>query len=241
MSARAWSGALVIGVGWAMLDAQIGENDGHAHLAHQIILGLDGAVVITAASEITAPKGKAVLIPAGQTHAIGPKGRQTRSVYVDPRFSGVRNDRKDGPLVFLHDDVSAALRDIGNADQARHWARMFAGRLPGSAIDARLQTAFENADALTSPAALARALSLSPSRLRDIVMSDFGVPPSKLLQWLQLLGAAKALEASASLADAAAAGGFSDQAHFTRRLRQWFGVTPKAGLSGLEVSIDDPI
>jgi AraC-like DNA-binding protein len=72
-------------------------------------------------------------------------------------------------------------------------------------------------------------------------MSDFGVPPSKLLQWLQLLGAAKALEASASLADAAAAGGFSDQAHFTRRLRQWFGVTPKVGLSGLEVSIDDPI
>jgi len=99
---------------------------------------------------------------------------------------GVRNDRKDGPLVFLHDDVSASSERYWQCRQARHWARMFAGRLPGSAIDARLQTAFENADALTSPAALARALSLSPSRLRDIVVSDFGVPPSKLLQWLQL-------------------------------------------------------
>ena len=88
-------------------------------------------------------------------------------------------------------------------------------------------------------AALARELTLSPTRLREIVKADFGVPPSKLLQWLQLLGAAKAMEASSSLADAAAAGGFADQAHFTRRLQQWFGVTPKIGLSGLEVSVDD--
>ena len=51
--------------------------------------------------------------------------------------------------------------------------------------------------------------------------------------------AAKAMEASSSLADAAAAGGFADQAHFTRRLQQWFGVTPKIGLSGLGVSVDD--
>ena len=38
MSARAWSGAFGIGVGWARLDAQIGENDGHAHSPHQVIL-----------------------------------------------------------------------------------------------------------------------------------------------------------------------------------------------------------
>lgn len=116
---------------------------------------------------------------------------------------------------------------------------MFAGRLPGSAIDARLKTVLGEVDALTSPAALARALSLSPSRLREIVKADFGVPPSKLLQWLQLLVAAKAMQTSASLADAAAAGGFADQAHFTRRLQQWFGVSPKIGLSGLEISVDE--
>jgi AraC-like DNA-binding protein len=239
MSAAPWSGALAIGVGWAALDARLGKNTAHAHLADQVILGLDGAVIVTTTSVMTAPKGKAVLIPAGQTHSIGPEGRLTRSVYVDPRFSGIRNDQKRDRPAFLRDDLSAALHDITDINQARDWARQFVGRLPGSAIDQRLQKALGNVRALASPAALARELALSPSRLREIVKADFGVPPSKLLQWLQLLGAAKAMEASSSLADAAAAGGFADQAHFTRRLQQWFGVTPKIGLSGLEVSVDD--
>ena len=95
-----------------------------------------------------------------------------------------------------------------------------------------------NKGAVESPAALARELALSPSRLREIVKAGFGVPPSKLLQWLQLLASAEALATTDRLCDAAAAGGFSDQAHFTRRLRQWFGVTPGTGLQGLEISID---
>lgn len=239
MSAASWSGALAIGIGWAALDARLGMNKAHAHLAHQIIMGLDGPVVITTIREIIAPKGKAVLIPAGQVHTVGPVQRLTRSVYVDPRFSGIRNDRERDQPVFLSDDLSIALQNTSDVNQARIWARMFAGRLPGSAIDARLKNVLGEVDALTSPAALARALSLSPSRLREIVKADFGVPPSKLLQWLQLLVAAKAMQTSASLADAAAAGGFADQAHFTRRLQQWFGVSPKTGLSGLEISVDE--
>ena len=62
MSAAPWSGALAIGVGWAALDARLGKNKAHAHLAHQVILGLDGAVVVTTNSEIIAPKGKAIHI-----------------------------------------------------------------------------------------------------------------------------------------------------------------------------------
>ena len=239
MSAAPWSGALAIGVGWAALDARLGKNKAHAHLAHQVILGLDGAVVVTTTSEIIAPKGKAIHIPAGQTHSIGPEGRLTRSIYIDPRFSGIRNDQQCNQPACLSDDLSAALERITDTNQARDWAKRFAGRLPGSAIDSRLQKALGNVRALANPAALARELALSPTRLREIVKADFGVPPSKLLQWLQLLGAAKAMEASSSLADAAAAGGFADQAHFSRRLQQWFGVTPKIGLSGLEVSVDD--
>jgi AraC-like DNA-binding protein len=66
---------------------------------------------------------------------------------------------------------------------------------------------------------------------------DFGVPTAKLLQWLQLQQAIEALQQSQNLADAAAAGGFSDQAHFTRRLVEWFGVTPAQGLARLEISV----
>ena len=58
MSAAPWSGALAIGVGWAALDARLGKNTAHAHLAHQVILGLDGAVVVTTNSDIIAPKAR---------------------------------------------------------------------------------------------------------------------------------------------------------------------------------------
>src|SRR3546814_12840702 len=66
----------------------------------------------------------------------------------------------------------------------------------------------------------------------DVCSSDlFGVPPAKLLQWLQLQRAVRALVSGEGLADAAAAGGFADQSHFTRRCAQWLGVPPSAGLS----------
>ena len=165
MSAAPWSGALAIGVGWAALDARLGKNTAHAHLAHQVILGLDGAVVVTTNSDIIAPKGKAIQIPAGQTHSIGPEGRLTRSIYIDPRFSGIRNDQQCNQPACLSDDLSATLEHITDTNQARDWAKRFAGRLPGSAIDSRLQKALGNVRALANPAALARELTLSPTSL----------------------------------------------------------------------------
>ena len=237
MSLAPWSGELVIGVGWAALDARLGDNDAHSHLAVQITLGLDGPLILTTNREVRVPKGKAIQIPAGRTHAIGPPGRISRSIYFDPRFSDVRYNQKGAQPVFLRDDLSKKLLDIGEIQCAREWARQYAGRLHGSTIDKRLTEVLDKQSAIKNPAALARELALSPSRLREIVKADYGVPPSQLLQWLQLQAAVKTSENSSSLADMAAAGGFSDQSHFTRRLKQWFGVTPKSGLAKLNITV----
>ena len=80
------------------------------------------------------------------------------------------------------------------------------------------------------------SLAVAPG-LREIVGRDFGVPPAKLLQWLQLQRALRALVGGGGLADAAAAGGFADQSHFTRRCAQWLGVTPSAGLAAFAFEI----
>jgi AraC-like DNA-binding protein len=39
----------------------------------------------------------------------------------------------------------------------------------------------------------------------------------------------------AGLAEAAAAAGYADQAHFTRQLRRWFGVSPARGLASFRI------
>jgi AraC-like DNA-binding protein len=106
-----------------------------------------------------------------------------------------------------------------------------------SPIDSRLQQALAKIEPGTGPAELAQVIGLSTTRLRELTVHDFGVPTAKLLQWLHLQHAIEALRQSRSLADAAAAGGFSDQAHFTRRLVEWFGVTPSLGLAQLEISV----
>ena len=238
MSAASWTGTLFIGVGWAVLDAQLGDNAAHSHLAVQVVLGLDGPVIVATDKELVVPKGSAVMIPAGLIHSVGPAGRKARSVYIDPRFNGDADNYDRASPTILDNDLSAALRAAVDSNKAKAWARRFTGWTTNSGIDARIRKALIKTSAVESPSALAREVDLSPSRLREIVKAEFGVSPSKLLQWLQLIASAKAMATSTRLCDAAAAGGFSDQAHFTRRLRQWFGVTPGTGLQGLEISID---
>ncbi|MCW2305739.1 AraC family transcriptional regulator [Rhodobium gokarnense] len=54
----------------------------------------------------------------------------------------------------------------------------------------------------------------------------FGVSPHRFLVLRRLERAQADIRAGASLADAALAAGFADQAHMTRQFRQAFGVTP---------------
>ncbi len=121
---------------------------------------------------------------------------------------------------------------------------MVVGRDVGTGIHGQEAEGFANMsealaapDDLSSARALADVACLSPSRLREIVSRDFGVPPAKLLQWLQLQRSMRALVGGGGLADAAVAGGFADQSHFTRRCAQWLGVTPSAGLSAFAFEI----
>ncbi|MEV4892957.1 helix-turn-helix domain-containing protein, partial [Nonomuraea sp. NPDC055795] len=76
--------------------------------------------------------------------------------------------------------------------------------------------------------------SVTVSRTRYVFRGDgkarrqLGMPLSRWRIWVRLRRAAEAMRAGQSPADAALTGGFADQAHFTRRLREMMGLTPAA-------------
>lgn len=234
-----WSGAMTLGMGWAWLDARIGDNRAHRHVAHQISLALDDECEIGGSSPLRLRQGDALLIPAGTLHCLAPAGIAVRTIYVDPMFRGRNSLAAQTVCTRLNRDDASALLAIQDGKQARQWIADFLGLVGSRIIDRRLRAGLAESDADTSTTALAGMIGLSPARVREIAVRDFGVPPSKLLQWLQLQRAIDALRQSRNLADAAATGGFSDQAHFTRRLVEWFGVTPASGLNGLDILVSD--
>ena len=77
-------------------------------------------------------------------------------------------------------------------------------------------------------AAAAATLGDSPTGLARAFARTFGVPPHAYVLGRRLDAARERILGGAAIADVAAELGFADQAHLTRRFRQWFGTTPAA-------------
>jgi len=215
------TGTLFVGDGYIDLDGWIGENAAHSHLAFQLSIGLDGPIELI--GDETRLVADAILIAPNTRHWIGPVGRRVRSIYVEPQLSWARifAGRLDGRRM-----ISGATELIALADR------------PNAADDSRatrLRALIENAPAEQGPRDWARAWNLSPSRFRALCVELLGAPPIRLRQWARLKTAARALMDGAGPAEAAATAGYADQAHFTRQLRRWFGVSPARGLASLRI------
>jgi AraC-like DNA-binding protein len=82
---------------------------------------------------------------------------------------------------------------------------------------------------LTTPlrvADLAQAVGLSPFHATRLFTQATGLPPHAWRTQLRLQRSLAPLREGATVADVAAASGFTDQSHFTRHFRRMFGVPP---------------
>jgi AraC-like DNA-binding protein len=79
----------------------------------------------------------------------------------------------------------------------------------------------------------ARNAHVSVSCLRALAASSLSAPLAQWRSWRMLAKAARAIAEGRSLADAAAVAGFSDQAHLTRTMGRFFGVTPSVAATSL--------
>lgn len=99
-----------------------------------------------------------------------------------------------------------------------------------SPIDQRLYKALNilrlDHDGPGSVSRAANAVGLSGPRLRYVATHQMGVSLSQWIIWNKLERASKSLADGSSLSDAAADGGFSDQAHLARMIGM-IGMTPR--------------
>ncbi|SEJ50422.1 AraC family transcriptional regulator [Paraburkholderia diazotrophica] len=99
-----------------------------------------------------------------------------------------------------------------------------------AAADTRVATMKEQLTGdLAAPlklAELADAVGLSPFHAARLFTRATGLPPHAWRNQIRLQRSLAPLRAGASVADVAAASGFTDQSHFTRHFRRMFGVPP---------------
>ena len=225
----AWSGQFVFGSTFAAYFGPSDDNDLHQHAAFQIALARSGHVTVTD-GEGREWRGNAFVIRPLVMHAIGGEG-PLALIFFDPQSPlALQLGDHIGP-----DDIvplpEAALPVTHDAPPDLILEALEAcSALPPTHIDTRLAEAIARLGAdpgHVSIAETARQCGMSESRLRVLARTQLGVPLSTWLLWRKLEKAARELASGASLADAALAGDFSDQAHFTRAMRRMFGITPR--------------
>ena len=190
----------------------------HRHAAFQIVVGRPDTVDVRDAGGIT-HRAVALVVPPMTPHCL----QATPDVlvfFVEPHCAfadELRRHYGDGISAApeLHDLSEDDIRPVGNRDSDE--------------LDARLVLALNAlVDSEIGLPAVAARVGLSPQRLRALARGQLGMPLARWRAWTRLRRAAEALQRGQTLADAATAAGFSDQAHFSRQMREMMGLTPAA-------------
>jgi AraC-like DNA-binding protein len=213
--------SFVVGEGYAAYRGPAIDVVAHRHAAFQVAIAVGGVVAIVDASG-ACHRGAALVVAPMARHRIL-ADTDLLTFFVEPHcaFADRLRERCGDAVTAapeLHDLTEAQLRP----------AR------PSAALDPRLVAAM---DAVTAPGAsmpeVAARVDLSPQRLRALARRQLGMPLLRWRAWVRLGVAAEALRDGRSIADAAITGGFADQAHLTRWMREMMGLTPTVALAAL--------
>lgn len=221
-----WAGEFTFGPDWAAFRGRAADNRAHAHTTAQLVLA-GGSDAVLHRPDGSAARGAALLVRPGVRHALAPLAQVTL-VFLEPQTDlahAVDLASPPGDIAPLAPMIAARI-DLAGPLHACLDALI---PEPAAPVDPRLTAAL--AFLAASPAArpigeAAAHAGLSTARLRALARAQLGVPLATWLAWRRLARAGQAMAAGAAPAEAALAGGFSDQAHFTRAMRKVFGVTP---------------
>lgn len=216
----------VIGEGYAFYRGPAADSGSHRHAAFQIAVAARGELTMVDAAGAH-HRAAVLVVPPMVRHRLLAV-THLRTFFVEPHcaFADRLRARCEGGIT-----AAPELRGLSE-DEVRP-----AGTRPSAGLDGRLVAAMNAAveRALPMPA-LAAGVGLSPQRLRALAQHQLGMPLPRWRIWRRLVRAAEALGEGQSPAAAAITGGFADQAHFTRQMREMVGLTPSAVLPALRAS-----
>ncbi len=205
-----------MGRDYGLIRGELGRTAPHAHYAHQLMFSTGSPITVSLDGQVTT--AHRLFIPSRQTHAILETQGEVSVLYAEPAVFDI------APL--LHQDLSLeAMR-----------------RLPRRSLDdPRLERALAALDqhlaGKVSAQALAQAAHLSLSQLERLFAQQLGLPVRRLVLWRRLRIALHLALAGGTLTEAAHGAGFADSAHFSRTMKQLFGVTAAASLRQLKVEL----
>ncbi|GAA0317552.1 AraC family transcriptional regulator [Actinoallomurus spadix] len=205
-----------IGDGYAFYEGPSGDGAFHRHAAFQIAGAVRGEVVMVDAAG-TSHRAATLLVPPMAWHRLVP-AEGLRTFFVEPHCAFA-----DRLRAHCGTGVTPVPEWHGLSEQDVHRAAV----RPAEELDPRLLTAMRilGEEQISMPDLAAKA-GLSPQHLRALARRQLGMPLTRWRIWRRLRGGVEALRAGRPVAEAAVLGGFADQAHFTRRLREMIGLTP---------------
>lgn len=216
-----WTGTLLLGEHFAVLQGQAGGSDRHAHYAHQLLLS-DGAPwrVETDGEQRS---GQRLWLPSFQPHAVLAAPHEGCTVYLEP----------------CHADVEAILQRLPQLPTRWPALQPLLPELCRTRpLDRRLQAAMAEIGARlpdgVAAADIAEAAHLSLSQLHRRFQSDLAITLRGWVLWRRLQHALTRVLAGDNLTASAHAAGFADLPHLSRNLRRMFGIGA-AQLRGLRV------
>jgi AraC-like DNA-binding protein len=206
----------VIGRGYASYRGPTTAGTMHRHGAYQVVIGLDGDVTIVVDGDV--PHRAPALVVAPMTRHSLQAAPDVQTFFIEAQcvFADRLRQRHGAGVT-----AAPELRTLSERELEQ------AGAVASDQLDPRLVCALDSmADGAIPMPELAARVGLSPQRLRALARSQLGMPLARCRMWMRLRHAAEALQAGGSLAEAASAAGFSDQAHLTRQMREMMGLTP---------------
>lgn len=225
-----WDGSVTFGDSWAGYIGRADQNTAHSHVAIQLCIGLSHEVTLELPGQVIRAAG--VIVGPNVEHRAVADSHPVAFVYVSPDTPlgrALNALLQDNGIAFASEELlDSFLRADSLSSFVDALGRLLAISPP---IDHRLYKALNilrmDRGGPGCVTRAANAVGLSGPRLRFVATRQMGVSLSQWIIWNKLERAFKSLAGGSTLSDAAADGGFADQAHLARMMRRMIGMTPR--------------